>query len=199
MIALHVLQILVYGIGRTRIPFTVGKPLIGRQHSHTANITVQIPGNPDADVGIEPQRLVLGQDTYRIHAGIDTVGKGKINDTVFPSESHGRFCYFGCEDTQPTALPTCQQHGYHFFLDHIVTSVRILILSGSRLYTPCPLLDTTGTMTIETYSTSNLLYYITRFNKMEYLIVEKNLFSASKYINFLYISEIFAEIFVYFC
>ena len=48
--ALHIFDILIYGICRTGVPFAVLTLFIGRKNTHTADITVKIPRNTDAYV-----------------------------------------------------------------------------------------------------------------------------------------------------
>ena len=56
--------------------------------------TVQIPGLAVADVFIQHQRLVLGQNSHGIYAGIDTVGEREINDTIFAPKGTAGFASF---------------------------------------------------------------------------------------------------------
>ena len=62
IIALHILQVLIDRIRSTGIPFTVGTLLIGRQHGHSSDITIQIPRNTDSDMGIQSEGLVATLD-----------------------------------------------------------------------------------------------------------------------------------------
>ena len=105
---LHIVQILVYGIGRTGIPFTVGALFVGRQHRHTADVSVQVPGNTDPDVGVQPQRLVLCQYAHRINTRIDTIAQGKVNNAVLPAESNRRLGNLGRKHPQTAALSSGQ-------------------------------------------------------------------------------------------
>ena len=53
---------------------------------------VQVPGLAIADVLIQHQRLVLGQDANRVDAGVHTVGQGEVDDAVFSPKRYSRFC-----------------------------------------------------------------------------------------------------------
>lgn len=52
--------------------------------------TVQIPWLSIANIIIELQRLILGENTDGIDAGIHAIGERKVNDTVFSTIGHGR-------------------------------------------------------------------------------------------------------------
>ena len=43
---------------------------------------VQVPGLARADVAVQLQRTVLGQNANCVDAGVDTVGQGKVDDAV---------------------------------------------------------------------------------------------------------------------
>ena len=73
---------------------------------HASRAAVQIPGLAVADVLIEQQRLILGQNTHRLNARIDTVGKRKINNTIFASKGDGWFRQIARQNTQTAALPS---------------------------------------------------------------------------------------------
>ena len=63
IVLLHIIQILKNRIGRSGIPFAVGTLFIRRKYGHTALVSVQIPRNTNADMGIQPQWLILCQNT----------------------------------------------------------------------------------------------------------------------------------------
>ena len=108
IIALHILQVLIDRIRSTGIPFTVGTLLIGRQHGHSSDITIQIPGNTDSDMGIQSEGLVLCQYAYRIHSRINTIRKGKIDNAVLTSKCNGRLGNLGCQNTKTASLSSSQ-------------------------------------------------------------------------------------------
>ncbi len=91
--------------------------LVGRQHLGTAVGLIQVPGLAVANVLIELQRLILGQNAHGIDAGVHTVGQGKIDNAVFSAEGHSRLGGLFRQNLQATALATGQQHSnYAFFL-----------------------------------------------------------------------------------
>ena len=85
MILLHVVQILKDRIRRSGIPFTVRTLFIRRKNCYAAFIPVKIPRDTDADMRIQPQRLVLRQNSYCVYPGINTVAQREIDDTVLPA------------------------------------------------------------------------------------------------------------------
>ncbi|MPN27828.1 hypothetical protein SDC9_175262 [bioreactor metagenome] len=111
-------HVLVDGVGGAAVPFAALALHIGRQHEHAAVGQVQVPGLAGANVAVELQRLVLGQDTHHIDAGVGAVGERKIDNAIFPAKGHGGFCEGFCEQTQPRALSTCQKHGNAAFFKH---------------------------------------------------------------------------------
>jgi len=72
---------------------------------------VQTPGLAVADVLVELQRLILGENTYGVDTGIDAVGKGKVDDAVLAAEGDGRLGGFLRQNLQTAALATGQKHG----------------------------------------------------------------------------------------
>ena len=73
IVRFHVFQILVDRVRRTGVPIASFAPLIRRKYRHTTYVAVQIPRNTDSNMCIQPQRLILGQNAYRVHSRIDTV------------------------------------------------------------------------------------------------------------------------------
>ena len=107
IIALHVLYVLVDRICRSGIPFAVDIFLKGRKYGNAADITVQIPGGADTDMGIQLQRLVLSEDTNRIYSGINTVTERKINDPVLSSKRYCGLCHVCSQNTESASLSSC--------------------------------------------------------------------------------------------
>ena len=69
-----------------------------------------------------------GQNTDRINTGVDTVGKGKINDAVLTAEGDCGFGCFGSQRVKSRALAACQQHcDTFFFLEHKNHSFVIIV------------------------------------------------------------------------
>ena len=126
MEGLHIVQILVNGVGRACVPLTVAALLIRRQDRHASDIPVQIPGNPDSDMAVQTQGLILGQHTHGIDSRIDTVAEREVNDPVLSSKRNRRLCHFRRKNTKPAALSPCKQHRYHFFFYHVITPSRVV-------------------------------------------------------------------------
>ena len=84
---------------------------------------VQVPGLARADVAVQLQRTVLGQNAHCVNAGVDTVGQGEIDDAVLAAKGHCRLCQGLCyragQGVKPAALPSGQQHCHNFFL-HLI-------------------------------------------------------------------------------
>ena len=96
--------------------------MVGGQYKYAAVQPVQIPRLAVAQVFIEHQRLVLSQYAHSIYAGIDTVGKGEIDDAVFAAKGHRGLGQLFGKGVQPTALAARQQHGHPFFLhEHLMS------------------------------------------------------------------------------
>ena len=80
---------------------------------------VQVPGLARADVAVQLQRTVLGQNAHCVDAGVDTVGQGKVDDAVLAAEGDRGLCYMAGQGVKPAALPSGQQHCHNFFL-HLI-------------------------------------------------------------------------------
>ena len=105
IVAVDEIDILIDSIGSPHEPFPgISAFDMRRQNGYTAVFLVQIPGNTDADVLIQTQRLILGQNAHGIHAGIDTVTEWKVDDTESAAVSNSRFRNFPCENPQAAAL-----------------------------------------------------------------------------------------------
>ncbi len=114
VIPLYVRDILVNRVGGPPVPVGAAAALVGRQHAHAGVGAVQIPRLPVPDVLVQLQRLVLSQHADALDPGIDTVGKRKVDDPVFPPERDGGLCEVLRQDPQPAALTPRQQHGDNF-------------------------------------------------------------------------------------
>ena len=111
------IQVLVDGIRRALVP--VGGILVvhvGRQHKGAPAVpAVQVPAASVADVPVQFQRLVLGQDPHGTDPGIPAVAEGKVNDPVFGAEKHRRFGHVFGQDSQTAALAAGQDHSQTFY------------------------------------------------------------------------------------
>ena len=116
--AIHKIDVLVNGVGGTLVPagFLV-VTLVGGQNLRAGMGLVQVPGLTVSDILIQLQRLILGQNTHSVDAGVDTVAQRKIDDTVFAAEGNGRLGGFLRQDLKPAALAAGKQHrNYALFL-----------------------------------------------------------------------------------
>ena len=104
-------NILINGVGRALVPSRTLAPGVGRQDADAAVGVVEVPGLAVADVLIEFQRLVLGQNADGVDVGVDTVRQGKIDDAVLTAEGDGRLGGVLRQNLEPAALATGQQHG----------------------------------------------------------------------------------------
>ena len=111
LIALNKGDVLIDGIRRSLIPLRFFALCVRRQNLHTAMGTVQPPRLAVADILIQFQRLILGQNTHSIDLGVDTVGKRKIDDSVLSAEGNCRFRRILSQNHQAASLPASQQHG----------------------------------------------------------------------------------------
>ena len=115
-------DVLIDGVGGALVPGAL-VPLthVGGEDMYAAVGPVQVPGLAVAQVAVQLQGPVLGEDTYGVDAGIDAVGEREINDAVFAAEGDGGLCHVAGEGVETAALSSGQQHGYNFFF-HTVTS-----------------------------------------------------------------------------
>ena len=116
--AVHEVDVLINGVGGAFVPagFLV-VTLIGGQNLRAGMGLVQVPGLSVSDILIQLQRLILGQNTHSVDAGVDTVAQRKIDDTVFAAEGNGRLGGFLRQNLEPTALSAGKQHrNYALFL-----------------------------------------------------------------------------------
>ncbi|CDE05090.1 putative uncharacterized protein [Anaerotruncus sp. CAG:390] len=83
------LNILIDRICGAAVPVGGFFALIGRQDLNAAEGAVKIPRQTVADIIVEKERLILRENTHGINAGVDAVGKSKVDDTVFSAERNG--------------------------------------------------------------------------------------------------------------
>ena len=65
---LHIFQILIDCIRCAGVPFRLSDLLIWRKNRNSSLITIKVPRDPDPDVGIKPEGLILRQNTDGIDA-----------------------------------------------------------------------------------------------------------------------------------
>ena len=118
VVAVEKVDVVVNRVGGAFIPFAAGLRGIRRENVHAAPGRVQIPRRARAEIPVEQRRLILDQHADGVNAGVDAVGKGKIDHAVFPAERNGRLGDLLRQNTQTAALAARQEHGYAFFFSH---------------------------------------------------------------------------------
>ena len=105
VVAVDKINVLINRVCCTHEPFArIPAFYMGSQNCHAAVPSVQIPGDTDTDMLVQPQRLVLCQHADCIHAGIDAVAQRKVYDTVTPAISYSRLCHFPRQNAKPATL-----------------------------------------------------------------------------------------------
>ena len=103
-------DVLVDGVGCALVP-RLRDALHGRQN---LNELAQLVGHHRApalaDVPVQRERLVLGQDVNVAQVGVDAVGEGDVDDAVLAGEGHGRLGAVAGQGKEPFASATCKQH-----------------------------------------------------------------------------------------
>ena len=103
-------DVLVDGIGGSLVP-GLGDALHGGQDLNELAEFVGDDRAPAlADVAIERERLVLGEDVDVAQVGVDAVGEGDIDDAVLAGERDGRLGTIAREWEKPFAGTASQQH-----------------------------------------------------------------------------------------
>ena len=126
-------DVLADGVRRALVPLGLFAPCVGRKHLYAAVGAVQTPGLAVADVLVQLQGLVLGEDAYGGDTGIDAVGQREVNDPVFPAKGYGRLSRILRQHLQSAALAAGKQHGNAVFLFKLhFVSLSFLFLLGLR-------------------------------------------------------------------
>ena len=81
---------------------------------------VQIPGLAVAQVDIQLQGLILSQHAHGVHAGVDAVGEGEVDDAILTTEGDGRLGHVLGQRVETAALTAGQQHCHTFFFHELV-------------------------------------------------------------------------------
>ena len=123
-------DVLVDGVGRTLVPGAALAALIGGQDVDAAGAAVQVPRLAAADVAVQFQRAILGQNADRVNAGVGAVGQGEVDDAVLAAEGYGGLGHVSGEDVQSAALTTGQQHGDTFFFHCFSSSFACFFFLG---------------------------------------------------------------------
>ena len=107
-------DVLVNGVGGAHVP-VVAHALHGRQDldelAHLAGHDVPA----FADVAVERERLVLGEDVDPAQVGVDAVGERDVDDAVDAAEGDGGFGAVAGEGIEPFSRASSQQDSQRVF------------------------------------------------------------------------------------
>ena len=108
------INVLVNRVGRALIPL-VAHPLHGRQHFHElADFAAQdVPAF--ADVPVEGERFVLGEDVDAAQVGVQAIGEGDVDDPVDAAESDCGLGAITSERIESLAGAACQKNPESIF------------------------------------------------------------------------------------
>ncbi len=102
-------DVLVDGVGGALVP-GLGDALHGREDFNKLAEFVGDDGAPAlADVAVEGERLVLGEDVDVAEVGVDAVGESDVDDAVLAGEGYGRLGAIAGEGEEPFAGTTGKQ------------------------------------------------------------------------------------------
>ena len=102
-------DVLVDGVGGALVP-GLGDALHGREDlDELAELVGDDRAPALADVAVERERLVLGEDVDVAEVGVDAVGEGDVDDAVLAGERNGRLGAIAGEGEEPFAGTTGKQ------------------------------------------------------------------------------------------
>ena len=110
VITLDKAEVLINGVCGAFIPVAAGVALVRRKNKCAAAHAVKVPGLSVSDILGKFERLILGKDAYGVNAGVNSVGKGKSDDSVFSAERNRRFGKVFGEGIKSAALAAGQKH-----------------------------------------------------------------------------------------
>ena len=113
------IQVLINSVGRAAVPVGTAVAFIRRQDICTAPIGIQVPRAAVADVPVQFQRLVLGQDADGIDAGVAAVTERKVDNAVFTAEQESGLGLIFRQDAQTAPSPASQNHCQTIGFSHI--------------------------------------------------------------------------------
>ena len=85
------IDVLVDGVGGAHVPVGADALHGGQDLDELAELLGDDAGPAFADVAIERESFVLGEDVNAAEIGVDAVGKGDIDDAVLPAKRNGWF------------------------------------------------------------------------------------------------------------
>jgi len=110
MIAADGVDVLVHGICGAHVPVGAGA-LHGRQQFEELPQLLRDNARPSfADVAVQRECLVLGENEDFAEAGVDAVGEGDVDDPVMPPEGDRRFGAIAGERKEPFASSSRKQY-----------------------------------------------------------------------------------------
>ena len=113
-------DVLVDGVGGALVP-GLGDALHGGEDLDELAELVGDDGPPAfADVAVERERLVLGEDVDVAEVGVDAVGEGDVDDAVLAGEGNGRLGAIAGEGEEAFAGTTGKQNAKR--ISHILNS-----------------------------------------------------------------------------
>ena len=87
----------------------------GKQLEELAQFLRHDAGPAFADVPVERERLVLGEDEDPAQAGVDAVGERDVDDAVVSAKGHGRFGAIAGQRKEPFAGSARKQYSERVF------------------------------------------------------------------------------------
>ena len=86
-----------------------------RQNVNPAEVAVEVPRLAVSYVVVQLKRLILGQNSDGVNAGINAVRQGVIDYPVLAPERHGGFGGVFGKHIEPAALSPRKEHGDTLF------------------------------------------------------------------------------------
>ena len=110
LLAADGVDVLIDRVGGAHVPVGAGA-LHGRQQlEELAEFLGDNAGPSFADMPVERERLVLGEDEDPAQAGVDAVGERDVDDPVVPAEGHGRLGAVAGQRKEPFPGAACKQN-----------------------------------------------------------------------------------------
>src|SRR5271156_71512 len=110
-------DVLVDGVGRPHVPVFADSLHGGQDFDELANFTAKnVPAF--ANLAIQRERLVLGEDKDAAQAGVDAVGERNIDDAVDAAEGYGWFGAVAGERIEALAGASSEQDSERIFHRH---------------------------------------------------------------------------------
>ncbi len=113
--ALDEAEILLNCVCSAQVPVGAAGAVWGVDAHPAGEVAVQVPGTARADVLDQRVRTVLSQDHDIKQVGVDAVGQGKVDDSIFTTKGNCGLCSFGCQYAQTGAFSAGEDYnpGFH--------------------------------------------------------------------------------------